>query len=306
MAEPATVSRTTKFKDVVEGILRKDGLEITQLNNSRDIVSFINQRIRQAWSHDWWPESMQVEQKHYHHQTSTGRTYDVGDILWDPTGKKYYEAIVSTSSQDLTDASKFSAVSSTTEWTRYIPYWQLGAGADAPGSKVIYRTRGVYMRNPLKQARPGELSYEPTRDGIVVSNLAGDQVWVEYQQEPPEFTLTEYASSSTYTTSVAYGNTSKKADLVYDPSTGECYKALNTNTSSHALSDHTRWERIYFPSFLDRYVRHSVYSDMLAQDGQTSKAIAEDQRAEGILADLGDVYIPQKFSTESVQYTRTR
>jgi hypothetical protein len=45
---------------------------------------------------------------------------------------------------------------------------------------------------------------------------------------------------------------------------------------------------------------------MLAQDGQTSKAMAEDDRAEGILADLADVYVPQKFSTESVEYSRTR
>jgi hypothetical protein len=382
-----------RFGDVVDQILKRDGIDTSQVGMATDIVSYINDRLQKAWSHEFWPQTMVVEKKHYHQTYAVGQKYEVGDILWSKEDQKYYYCNKPTSDFQLTpeldyvvvntivitdathikitatntlssgitlnegelyaielynsefqniairhpegtnnvDANGYGRewllgsnrgqnwetamemevgvplweeVGETTEWLKIIPYWQSDILPTNQGSKVIHRIESVSMRNPNRSYSPGYINYELLDEGILVSALAADQVWVKYQTEAPQFTLYEAIEGKSYSGRMAYGSTAKEADIVYDPNTKNCYKAISNTSSEDSFTDATKWEIVPFPKFLQRYVTHGAYADWLASEGQQAKSQVEDEAAEKILYDLMDIHAPSNKIQETLVYSR--
>jgi len=300
-----TNEQDTKFGDVVDQILRRDGIDTSQVGLATDLVAYVNDRLQKAWSHEFWPQTMLVEKKHYHQVYCVGQQYEVGDVLWDVDLEKYFYCIEPTT-DFLTegDDASWKEVDETTDWLKIIPFWQNGSLPTSNGSEVVHRVQSVSMRSPHRSYSPGILSYEILGNGILVSKLAANEVYLKYQKEPPLFTLYQTQSGQTYSPRLAFGGNSKEADVVYDPSTKNCYKAINNTTADDAFTDNTKWEIVPFPKFLQRYVIHGAFADWLASEGQQAKSQVEDEFAEKILYDLMDIHAPSSMVQDTATYSR--
>jgi hypothetical protein len=293
-----------RFGDVVDQILKRDGIDTSQVGMATDIVSYINDRVKKAWSHEFWPMTMSIEQKHYHQVYCVGQKYEVGDILWDESQKQYFYCVDETEDFESNDGRYWKAVDETTEWLKIIPYWQNDTLPSDKGSEVIHRIESVSMRNPNRSYSSGLISYELLDYGILVSALAADKVWVKYQKEPPEFTFDTIKNATTYREKIPFGSNAAPASLLYDPNTKNVYKAIAPATVLNPFTDTDYWEVVPFPKFLERYVIHGSYADWLASEGQQAKSIVEHERAEKILYDLMDVYAPSDQVQDTLIYKR--
>lgn len=296
----ATNELSVKFKSVVSAVLKRDGLDDTQFELATDLVEFINDRLRKAWSHEFWPQTMRIEKKHYHQIYCAGLTYNVGDVLWDSSD--YF--ICNTETQNDTTTADWTKIEGDIAFDKVIPYWQNGSLPTDAGSEIMHRVRSVSMRNPRRSGLPGFLNYSIYSNGIQVSDLSANEVWVTYQIKPPEFTLTEIQADVTYNPRDAFGHTATYADILYDDTSGECYEAIAVATSADPFTDDTKWKKVLFPQFLQRYVVHASYADWLASEGQTAKSSIEDEYAEKLLFDLMDIYAPQEQVQQRVKFNR--
>ena len=285
--------RATSFRGVMQGICRHDGLDYTQIANVQDdFGEYINERLREAWTWEWRPEMMLLEQRQYRPDFDDDGTYAIDDIVWDPTGKKYYISLANSNTDALSDATKWS--DDLGEWDRYIAYEQTG-------KTKLGDVKGIYERNPRKNTTPGRLNFEMSENGIQVSSLAGNQVFVEFRKRPPEFTGTLYEN----TTANYY-----VGDLVWDEGTalgaqnsGECAVCIQAHTNSPARTpdNASYWTKVDFPWILRPFVVRAAYSDFLAADGQTGKSIAEERRAFEHLEHAADaIGLPQQGEVASV------
>jgi len=282
--------RTVKLKSVLEAVCRKEGLDVAQIDSVQtDLGSFINFRLRQGWNWEWWPETMVTEQRNYGRGSYfNGVTYALGEIVWDAAGEKYYESLQDGNVGNLLSEIAWWAEAS--EFDRFVEWDQVEKDA-------IGRVRGTYMRNPRLKAKPGEMNFEQSANGVQISALAGNSVWLDYQKKPPTFTSVSYSATTDYSV----------GDVAYDSTSGECYRALLANGPSSfvkAVTNTFYWIKVDFPYFLERFVVSAAYSDLLASDGQTGKSIAEEERAMDILMDAADTVAPQRWA-ETVAYSRT-
>jgi len=288
--------RETTFRDVLYATCRKDGLDTEQITIVEDdLTSYINNRVRRGWTWDWWPELMLIEQRQYRDDYSGSTAYVTDDIVWDATGKVYYIALQNSTGVALSNTAYWSTTLG--EWDRYIPYEQTG-------KTKLGEIRAIYERNPRISKKPGRLNFEPSENGIQVSSLAGNQIWVEFRQRPYQYTNTLYNN----TTANYY-----VGDLVYDngsaagaQNSGHVYECIVANGASppRTPDNATYWSRRPVPFVLEPYVVNAAYSDFLAAEGQTGKSIAEGGRADNFLEEAVDLQVPQQQQHERIYVSR--
>jgi len=123
--------------------------------------------------------------------------------------------------------------------------------------------------------------------------LAGDGIYfqrpvsacyIAYRPRPPKFVRSkEYSAGTTY----------QAGDVVYWPSTGECYMALQ-GTTGNSPSNLTYWERQQIPYYFQPYLRYKAYAEVLLADGQKIEKIDRyNARAEDLLISIHDRHIGQ-------------
>jgi hypothetical protein len=298
MALP-TNKEVVPFRNVVHEVLKRDGVDTQLIGLATDLVAFLNDRLKQAWHHEFWPQTMRVARKHYHQTFCLGQQYEEGDILY--YNDNYYICTEATSASPQSDAVRWVI---TNDYEKIIPMWQNGPTLLDKGSDVMHRIYSVSMRNPNRSYTPGYIDYELRHNGLAVSDLAPAEVWVKYQIEPEEYTLQPLEDDRVYIPEVPIGSQARKADVVYDQVTGHCYKAKQNASAENLFTDNEFWERIPFPKFLERYVVHGAYADWLASEGQTNKSETEDNYANKLLQDLMDMYAPQDQVNQRVSFSR--
>lgn len=292
------------FGKVVNSILQRDGVDTELVGLASDLVSYINDKVEQAWGHEFWPQTMRCAKRNFYDIYCAGQTYDIGDILW--SGSAYVICVTDGTQENPNTAMQTSwqPITNTGLESKIIPLWQNGPDILDAGTDVIYRVKGISMRNPKYKGIPGYLKHSLHNDSIHVSSLAPDEVFVEYQVEPPVFTLDEIYDDVGYMPRIPLGPTARQADILYDPETKHCYEALQNATSADLYTDDTHWKRIPFPKFLQRYVVHASYSEWLASEGQNAKSELEAENAEKILYDLMDTHAPHENEVEQATYIR--
>ena len=251
------------FKSVIDQILRRDGVDVELVGLATDLVAYVNDRVSQIWSHEFWPQTIRTDKRNFYDEFCAGQTYTQGDILW--TGSAYYMATAETILAPL-DVGYPIWVPVTGEFLKIIPYWQNGPTILHEGKNVIHRVESVSVRSPEYKASPGYITFELNHEGALVSSLAGDEVYLRYQIEPPVFTLSEIQLDKTYKPRIPIGPMAQLADLVFDPVSGHCY------------------------------------ADWLQSEGQTAKSLTEDNYAQQILFDLMDIHAPQSQVNQTANY----
>lgn len=166
-----------------------------------------------------------------------------------------------------------------TMWSRIVTSDEFNVTADANSAKYVAYGSGVdelayvwqvYSRNPLATRNPGRLSFQLSPRGVELANLAATTVWIQYRPRPRRYTRVAYNGATTYALD----------DLVYDATTGECYRSLQAANTGNAVTSTTWWEAQTFPAFLDEYVTRATFADLLRNDGRFDRADIEEARAE--------------------------
>jgi hypothetical protein len=144
----------------------------------------------------------------------------------------------------------------------------------SPGTIPIGVVAALYASNPETTAAR-TLKYSTTADRLIITDTGyhGGNVWVQFAQPVPEFTIATYDAAATYA----------PGDLVYHPPTGDCYRAAQATTGNAPTAD-AFWIRQSIPYFLTDYLKTSALAAiLLEQTGQETKAAYLTSRAEGIL-----------------------
>ena len=280
--------RTVTFKSVLHGIAHKMGLDPNTSDFSDELArvytEYVNERIKQAYEYDFWPELTIVEQRPFRPVWDSTATYAEGDEVLHVG--IYYIATAASTGQipGYLGVTEWEAVG--TDFERYVPY-------EMAGYTPIGEVSAVYARNPRTAEYAGKLAHKPIDSGIWVSNLAGVQVWVEFRVRPPVFTSDEWDAAASYLA----------GDRVF--AGNECWLALQGNTNSDPLaSGQTDWQLIEFPYIFSSFVKQAAYADALREDGQTDKANTEEGRAMMEMDRLQDLAFPQQEQAERVTYVR--
>lgn len=145
----------------------------------------------------------------------------------------------------------------------------------ATGETVIETCFVVYLADPRISNNPRPQKFRIGKDGIYVP-AASTAYWLVYRPQVPVFTSTEYASGTAYST----------GDTVYYPTTGECYKALQSSTGN-APTNATYWVKLDFLDLLSEAVKAGVHAATLRDEGQhNTSVLMEDAMADLLLREL--------------------
>lgn len=142
------------------------------------------------------------------------------------------------------------------------------------GATPIGAITAIYDSDPETNAAVKTLEFAVSDDRISIIDAAytGGNVWVEFDRTLPVFTSEEYSAGTTY----------DPGDVVYFPSTGDCYVAVQQSTGI-APTNTTNWLRHIVPHFLGDFLKLQALAEMLSEDGQMDKANFQFSRAEGLL-----------------------
>lgn len=145
--------------------------------------------------------------------------------------------------------------------SKYVPF---GSGVEE--LDAIYN---VYKRNPRLHRNHGRHHFQLSPRGIELTNLAGTSVFVEYRPRAPMYTRVAYEAGITYAVD----------DVVYDATSGECYRSLQSANTGNAVTEADWWSVQELPDWMAEYVARASVSDLLRSDGRSDRADVEEQRA---------------------------
>lgn len=161
---------------------------------------------------------------------------------------------------------------------RYVPW----AATDKVTIGTVLR---VYKLNPLVSRYPWRLPWTRNADGVVVNDLAPDNVWVQFRRRAPEFTHLKWASGTTYAADA----------LCYYEDTGECYKSLQAaNKGKNPVTQTDWWEKVEFPVWLRPFVIGMAYASGLDDEDQEGARARAEGRAYARLMNAADVEMLQQ------------
>jgi hypothetical protein len=303
------------------------------------LTEYINQAVRKGWHFEWFPEWLLTERRYYRATWATGTSYgaptattpvevyhirsgryvqslhsanqgnepfdtsdeensahwaecadsyegddyeagaySVGDIVRNPDDDRYYQCHTAHTGTSTFDSTKFGIL---TPFSRYVAYEQTGQTA-------ISRVKQASSRDPrVFSTTPGLLKFQRTNLGIQLSPLAPDAVYLQFQEQPPVFTSTPWEASTAYVV----------GDLVY--TSGETYICITNHTSSSSFAVGSNWELVEMPWVLAEFCKRFARSQNLNDLKLLNRALAEEGRAEGILAELWE----EEFAGQD-QYSR--
>lgn len=270
--------RTVTYKSVLWYVARRMGIDPSTGSFTTELAAkytdFINGRVPEVFGWCWWPELMQIEQRQYRDTWSASGVYAVGDEVWSATDESYYActaAVGPSADAPEDDSSHWEAA---TNFERYVAYAQTG-------ETVIWRVKYAARSNWRTNRYPMRLNFTTNEHGVCFAYNAPNQVWIEFQQPPPQFTSDEFDDTATY----AVG------DRVYYATTGEAYLCIAATTAGDLPTDTTKWTKIDMPEVFAQALARLAAADALREDGQDDKADAQEARGYSELARQRDAMI---------------
>ncbi len=273
--------RTVNFRDgivyPISHLLGIDPKADLNKDHAAAWASFVNSRVREAWTYWPWPDLTVTEERPFRPKWSATRPVQVGDEIFYLPTFSYYKAIATPPEGTLpTDPLYYSLI---TLSDYYLDFDQAGA---RPISEVF----GIYGGNPrMNGSGLGHpVDYRPRDVGVSVFGAPhGQTVFVHYLVRPFEFSLDEYDSSKTY----------RRGDVVYWLDDGNCYKAKQQMTG-HSPAESGYWFKQLMPYVLAEFVKYAVAADAI-DDLQSMSVLRADadralEREAGKLAKQGQVF----------------
>jgi len=153
----------------------------------------------------------------------------------------------------------------TVDGVRSIP---LESGSLDPLGEIF----GLYIDNPDAILSPRETQWALRSDRIILDPSRSEtQLYIHYRTRPSQYSSVSWSAASAY----AAGDIARFTD-------GHCYLATAASTGE-TPNVSASWVKVPVPLILSEYLKSSIYSDTLREDGQIDKAQAEEYRAEGYL-----------------------
>lgn len=346
--------RSCTFQSVLFGVARMLGLDTTRdLTAMRAgmLCEYINNRVKEAWEYDWWPEFTVREQRAYRQTWNAITLWQPGQhvLFHTPTYPMYFQALQAAVNQPPTDAqgnvnyaywalaaNGWSAdpwapntqyalgqqilnpfdgfyyqcinphVSTATinlayfgrlvPFNRYIGYTQNFPAITGPtysngGATPLGRVKNLSVNDPFLATRnPGYIPFKKSDWGVQVNINAPAIIWVQFALREPVYTTTVWGSATPYTGS---------GELVYLPTTGNCYLSIAPGTNQNPALQPTFWQVVPFPLVLSNFVKRAALADALRDLKQNDRAALEENRAYEELSNAVDREIQSQSGSES-------
>ncbi len=232
--------RRVNFREALHVIARTAGMEPERNfpeGEANAMVDTINTRTRYAWDYYQWPEFQATEERAFRQKYNVGLTYLAGEEMYYISDGKYYRSLEEIPVDEPPDVSP-------DKWEeieildRYLGYDQF-----------TYQSVGEFVcvndLNP-RLYRPAQLDYDtmPSGYGLDLTRYAAlATVWVTYIPLPPEFTTEMWDSTASYI----------RGDLVFDDTTGECFRALRDSVGQ-PVTGASYWLMQQMPYVLSEYI----------------------------------------------------
>jgi hypothetical protein len=293
--------RTQKFKDVFDRVVRlhgRDPRNPISSDISNALIDHINYRVRTICSAWLWPEWVITEERAFRPVWNSTEAYlkvSTTDALPDEvfylgaayvvggefgTGYGYYRVKATA----VTDPPIGTVPTNTTYWEAITPVDTFIA-YDQRDRRALGQVLNVFSRNPRVPtgSNGGMRRFTPSEKGIDVIGSGVTTVFITHKMPCPSYTMTPYVAGKTYT----------RADTVFDPTTGECYQAIDTTTV--APSDATHWNWIPFLDAWAGYVCNGAFADSLMEFDQGGNG---DLQAKMVLSQAANDRADTQFQLE--------
>ena len=251
--------RVVSLREVLEAVLREFGLdpvgENTPHDAMRDVIRNLNTWMRYAWRYWEWPQLEVLQQRAFRTQwTNTLQFYRVGfegnpDEVYNPADQNYYRVNATAP----TDPPVGDPPTDPVYWTlftltdRYILLDQVN---QTPIGEVIE----VFAADPRLDAYhyARRIPFQPTEREITVVGYPGQTptVWVQFRIVVSKLTGVPYVPGKIY----------QLGDTMYDPTTGDCYRAAIYNPTGDPTAQPTQWIKVPIPEIFKDYLATKAYA----------------------------------------------
>lgn len=264
---------------VLYSVARRVGLEPIGDNanlspaKAREILEFIDQRLREGWESYDFIETTLLEERAFAPDYCPGTAYSSGDIVWDWNTRSYYQALVPTTGGSLANTLVWQP-NTNPPYPRSVPWWQ----SDHTQIGTCFT---AWNKNPYTDQNRVPVPFLLSGNGLEFSLSAVTQtIWLQFRIPYPGIALDQWDSTEIYNTGdAAYYNMDTYLSLIDN----------NVNHTPPSVSD-TNWQQFRIPWVFKQFLTLAAYSDALVVDGQNEKA--PDQLAQAYTA-LGQEYDKQ-------------
>ena len=250
-------------------------------SKAREIMGFIDERLREGWESYDFVETTLVEQRAFANDYDPTLCYNTGDIVWDWSSNSYYQALAPTIGGTLSNPAVWRP-NVNPHYPRSIPWWQTG-------HTQIGTCFTAWNKNPYSDTNRIPIPFLLSNNGLEFSLSAVTQtIWLQFRIPYPGIGLDEWDSTETYNTGdAAYYGMDTYISLIDN----------NLNHTPPAVSD-TNWKQFRIPWVFKQFVTLAAFSDTLITNGQNEKA--PDQLQQAYTA-LGQEY--DKQTIQAQQFT---
>jgi SpoVK/Ycf46/Vps4 family AAA+-type ATPase len=256
--------RTVTFKDVMDKIFRRRGMDSTAVSTTQMglVADFVTERVKKGWEYAFWREWTTLEERAYRPAYYVDGTYAAGDEVWDGATKYYSSVQAANTGHALTDTAWWTDITATMD--KYILL-------DQPGKTRIGATKDIYPTELAAMKGISALNYYLANDRIIMNDSrAGATVFVILRQVAPRFVVEAWSAGGSYQQGwIVYFPTSNANQLQ-----GNCYRANKTETNVEY------WELMEIPETLETYVVKGATADYFRNDTQLERADAMEADAE--------------------------
>ena len=172
----------------------------------------------------------------------------------------------------------------------------------------------IWYQNPQATSRARSIAYKitatDTDERVILGELYGGSVFVEYRIIPPELsgslwdnTTTYYAGSQVYFDSGS--NTGTLHPVVGKPYSANFYTCLLLNNNHIPEQNPTVWSKVKIPYIFAQYISRAVFADYLRSEGQFDSSQVAEAEAMHFLDLEVDKVVRQQGQIQTYNFIRT-
>ncbi len=249
------MTRTVTYKSVLDGVLRRHGLNPDDSAIPSDtfhaITEHANKRLATAESFWEWPQLTVTEERAFRTIWSVTKQFRIvgedgkpDELIYLPTlvaGDPPYFKVKADAPMDPpvgtvpTDTTYFEPLDPLDK------YVSLDQWCRRPIGEVL----GVYSGNPRLVKCPVALHFRPSEKGIDVRCGSGWTVWMRYMIAPEVFSYAPYIPGASYT----------RGQVRYYSPESDAFQCRQSHSAIHLPTDTDFWRPCQFPAFLAEHVK---------------------------------------------------
>jgi hypothetical protein len=266
------VNPPTPTQRILYSIARRIGLEPIgddanlSLSKTREILEFMDTRLKEAWELYDFLEVTLVEERAFAADYDPTVSYSQGDIVWDWCSRLYYQALVPTVGGSVSNSAVWQA--NVSPYPRTVLWLQ-------PNHTPIGTCFTAWNKNPYTDPNRTRIPFLLSQNGLEFSLSPITQtIWLQFRIPYPGIALDQWYNTETYNTGDAcYYNMDTYLSLIDN----------NLNNTPPTVSDNN-WQQFRIPWVYRSFVEQAAFSDTLIVAGQNEKAPDQLQQAYQLLS----------------------